>query len=121
MSIVLKPDIAPENAQILTIAAAIAVVAALKKTMGINAGIKWPIDIILDGKKVCGILTEMNSEMDRINYIVLGIGLNVSQNIEDFPENLKNLATSLKIHFWDMGAGSLSTYPKNQTILSQKK
>jgi BirA family transcriptional regulator, biotin operon repressor / biotin---[acetyl-CoA-carboxylase] ligase len=98
MSIVLKPNIGPEDAQIITIAAAIAVVAALKKSVGIDAGIKWPNDIIIDGKKVCGILTEMNSEMERVNFIVLGIGLNVNQTAEDFPEDIKDLATSLKIH-----------------------
>jgi BirA family transcriptional regulator, biotin operon repressor / biotin---[acetyl-CoA-carboxylase] ligase len=101
MSIVLRPDIVPENAQIITIAAAVAVVTAIKKSTGINTGIKWPNDIILNGKKVCGILTEMNSEMERVNFIILGIGINVSQNLEDFPEDLMKLATSLKIHLFN--------------------
>lgn len=94
MSVVLTPDISPVLASKTTIIGAAAVYNALKD-MGIEAGIKWPNDIVVDGKKVCGILTEMNAEMDRINYIVLGIGINV--NMEDFPEELKEKATSLKL------------------------
>lgn len=81
MSVVLTPDISPVLASKTTIIGAAAVYNALKD-MGIEAGIKWPNDIVVNGKKVCGILTEMNAEMDRINYIVLGIGINV--NMEDF-------------------------------------
>lgn len=96
MSIVLKPSMAPEQVQIITLAAAVAVIRAIKSTTGIKAGIKWPNDVILDGKKVCGILTEMSSEMDRINFVVVGIGINVNQDEKDFPEELKVKATSLK-------------------------
>lgn len=98
MSIVLRPSIAPEDVQVITLAASVAVVNAVKRSAEIETGIKWPNDIILDGKKVCGILTEMSTEMDRVNYLILGIGLNVNQKADDFPEELKEIATSLKIN-----------------------
>lgn len=94
MSVVLTPDISPILAPKTTIIGAAAVYNALKD-MGVDAGIKWPNDIVVDGKKVCGILTEMNAEIDRINYIVLGVGINV--NMDSFPEELKEKATSLKL------------------------
>ncbi len=59
--------------------------------------IKWPNDILFDGKKICGILTEMSADIDRIHWLILGIGVNVLNNSEDFPEELSNIATSLKI------------------------
>lgn len=96
MSVVLRPSIPPEDVQVITIAASVAVVSALKRTTGISAGIKWPNDIVVEGKKVCGILTEMNSEMEQVNFLVLGIGINVNQETEDFPEDLRNTAISLK-------------------------
>ena len=95
MSVVLTPDLSPVLAPKTTIIGAAAVYNALKD-MGIDVGIKWPNDIIIQGKKVCGILTEMNAEIDKINYIILGIGINV--NMEEFPEELKDKATSLKVH-----------------------
>lgn len=98
MSVVLRPSIPPEEVRLMTLAASAAVVEALERAVGVCAGIKWPNDILLDGKKVCGILTEMNSEMDRVNYLVLGIGINVSHEQEDFPEELQETATSLLLH-----------------------
>lgn len=98
MSIVLKPLITPAEIQIITLAASVAVVSGLMKTVDIVCGIKWPNDILLEGKKVCGILTEMNSEQDRVNHVVIGIGLNVNNDIEDFHGDLRKNATSLKIY-----------------------
>lgn len=97
MSLVLRPDIPFEEIQIITLAASVAVVKAIKEVAHIEAGIKWPNDIIINGKKVCGILVEMNMEIDRINFMVLGIGLNVNQQANDFPEEIRDKATSLKI------------------------
>lgn len=97
ISVVLRPLLAPVETQILTLAAAVAAVNAISETTGINAGIKWPNDLIIEGRKVCGILLEMNSEADRVNYIVLGIGINYSQKKEDFPEELRDRAISLKM------------------------
>jgi len=98
LSVVLRPEMPPYDAQIITLAASVAVVLAIKNTTGIEAQIKWPNDILLGGKKVCGILTEMNSEMDRINYLVLGIGININQQKEDFPEELWDTATSISLY-----------------------
>jgi len=98
MSIVLRPAVGLEDVQIITLAAAVAVVLAFKKVMGIDAGIKWPNDIVLDGKKVCGILTEMSMEMERINFLILGIGINFSHEESEFPEEIRDRATSLGIY-----------------------
>lgn len=98
LSVIIKPDIPPEEVQLITLAASVAVVGAFKEAAGIDAGIKWPNDIVLDGKKVCGILTEMSSEMERVNHIVLGIGINFSQKQEDFPEELHDKAVSI-VHY----------------------
>ncbi|MEG1255854.1 biotin--[acetyl-CoA-carboxylase] ligase [Clostridium sp.] len=93
MSVVLTPDISPVLAPKTTLIGAAAVYKALND-MGIQAGIKWPNDIVIDGKKVCGILTEMNAEIERVNYVIMGIGINV--NMEEFPQELWEKATSLK-------------------------
>lgn len=96
MSVILKPEIPPEEVQLITLASSVAIVSAMKDAAGIDAGIKWPNDIILDGRKVCGILTEMSSEMERVNYVVLGIGINFSQELRDFPEELRDKAVSIR-------------------------
>jgi BirA family transcriptional regulator, biotin operon repressor / biotin---[acetyl-CoA-carboxylase] ligase len=96
-SVVLRPKLAPGEVQVVTLAASVSVASSIERVTGIKAGIKWPNDIIIRGKKVCGILTEMSSEIDRINYLVIGIGINVNHSIEDFPEELKDTATSLRI------------------------
>lgn len=96
MSIVIKPDLNPVEASKITQVAAAAVSEAIR-AIGINNYIKWPNDIVINNKKTCGILTEMSGELNRINYIVVGIGINVNNNINDFPDELKRKATSLKI------------------------
>lgn len=95
MSFLLRPAIQAENSSMLTLVTALAVEEAIRETTGIPSGIKWPNDIIINGKKVCGILTEMSLQMDEINYIVVGIGINV--NIEKFPQELEDKATSLQL------------------------
>jgi len=96
MSIILKPNIRPHEAYQITQAAAVAVVKSIEEVTNLAAGIKWPNDIIINHKKVCGILTEMSSEPDRVNYIILGIGVNVNADLKDIPPYLQNKATSLK-------------------------
>ncbi len=93
MTLVLRPDIRPDNASMLTLVAALAVSTAIENRAGVSAGIKWPNDIVLNGKKVCGILTEMSAQSDYVNHIVVGIGINVHN--EAFPEELAQTATSL--------------------------
>ncbi len=95
MSIILKPNIAPNDAVKLTQVAAVSLVDAIRETTNLTSYIKWPNDIIVNGKKACGILTEMNGEIDKINFIVVGIGVNV--NIDSFPVGLQDKATSLSI------------------------
>jgi BirA family transcriptional regulator, biotin operon repressor / biotin---[acetyl-CoA-carboxylase] ligase len=96
MSILLRPSIAPEEIQKITLAASVAVVKAFDKCFNIKAGIKWPNDILLDGRKVCGILTEMSAEVDRINYVVVGIGINVKHKKDDFAKVIIDSAISLE-------------------------
>ncbi len=93
MSLLVKPPFAPSHASKLTQLAALAVSRTLKNLCDLENHIKWPNDIHIQGKKVCGILTEMNAELSGINYLIIGIGVNV--NTEAFPDELKDVATSL--------------------------
>lgn len=93
MSLILKPDIEPANASMLTLVMALAVVSAIRGLTGAKAEIKWPNDIVLNKKKVCGILTEMSAEPDLINHIVVGVGINVHN--EKFPDDIQDKATSI--------------------------
>lgn len=97
MSVVLKPDIAPGDAQFITLAASVAVAKAIEECCGIKPGIKWPNDIIIRGRKVCGILTELSAELERINFLVVGIGINVNHGLEDFPEDIRDIAGSIRM------------------------
>ena len=94
-SVVLKPPFMPQEASKCTLLAAIAVVKAVNKYKGVQASIKWPNDVLLDGKKLVGILTEMSAEFGRINYIVIGTGINVNVPKEMVPEELRATAVSL--------------------------
>ena len=91
MSLLLKPDIAPQDISEITLIAGIAVCRAV----GHGAKIKWPNDIVIGTRKICGILTEMSAEIERVNHIVCGIGINV--NTPSFPPELRDKATSLLI------------------------
>lgn len=93
MTLMLKPEINPNHASMLTLVAAMATTRAIRRVTGVPAMIKWPNDIVMNGKKVCGILTEMSAQFDYINHIVIGIGINVHN--EDFPEEIAQTASSL--------------------------
>ena len=95
MTILLYPDIPPVKAPQLTLIMAIAVAEGIREVTGLETKIKWPNDIVVNGKKICGILTEMSTEIDYINHVVIGIGINV--NMESFPEDIAKTATSLRI------------------------
>ena len=96
LSIILKPNFKPVQLQMIVPVAAAAVNMALRD-IGIESQIKWPNDIVIDGKKVCGILMELCSSGDSMNHVVLGIGINVNQDHKDIPEDLKDKSTSLKL------------------------
>ncbi|WP_286228987.1 biotin--[acetyl-CoA-carboxylase] ligase [Neobacillus mesonae] len=97
MSLILKPNIPLTKAPQLTLLTAVAVVQAMEEITGLTPGIKWPNDILIDGKKVTGILTELQAEADRIHSIIIGVGINVNQKLEDFPLELQDKASSLSI------------------------
>lgn len=94
-SIILKPDIPLEHASKITLIAGLAVAKVIQE-YGIDAKIKWPNDILINGRKVSGILTELNAELDGINYIILGIGINVNVDIQGLKDDLKAISTSIK-------------------------
>ena len=93
MSILLMPDVLPSKIMQISLISGIVICKVIKNQTGLNAQIKWPNDIIINGKKVCGILTEMVTEEQRISFVVNGIGINVNTN--EFPEEIKDIATSL--------------------------
>ena len=94
-SVVLKPPFLPQEASKCTLLAAVAVVKAINKIAGVHASIKWPNDILLLGRKLVGILTEMNAEFGHINYVVIGTGINTNASPEDYPEEVRDLAVSV--------------------------
>lgn len=95
-SAILRPTLPPADVLVLSLAVGLAVHSAVREiNPGISPDLKWPNDVLLDGKKFCGILTEMNAEPTRVRHIVVGIGINVNQT--SFPADLRDRATSLKI------------------------
>lgn len=94
MSLILRPSILPNEASQLTLIAGVNICDAIKRVTGLDAKIKWPNDIVINGKKVCGILTEMSAQVEGIEFVVIGIGVNV--NMKAFPDDLP-YASSLAI------------------------
>ncbi|MHB1127650.1 MAG: biotin--[acetyl-CoA-carboxylase] ligase [Bacillota bacterium] len=97
VSIIIRPEIAPARAARLTMLSSVAVAEAILEATGLQVGIKWPNDIYFQGRKICGILTEMKAETDIVHYIILGIGINVNQEEKDFPPEIGGVATSLAL------------------------
>jgi BirA family biotin operon repressor/biotin-[acetyl-CoA-carboxylase] ligase len=95
LSIILKPDIPPDHIHRLTLVAGVAAVETLSE-LGIDARIKWPNDILINEKKVCGILTEIDAEADAVNYVIIGIGVNANTELDLLPPLTMLQATSLK-------------------------
>ncbi len=96
MSIILKPVLAPKDAMVMTLMAAVASADALRQHTGIDVTIKWPNDLLVHDKKVGGILTEMKTEGGRVTCAIIGIGINVNSDFSDFPEAIQRTATSVK-------------------------
>lgn len=95
MSILLRPEFLPEKAPMMTLVMAYSVAESLRAYTGLDIQIKWPNDVVLNGKKLVGILTEMSTEIDYINHVVIGVGINV--NMDSFSEEIAKTATSLRI------------------------
>jgi len=95
--VLLRPDLRPQAATQLTVAAATALVRAISEQTGLVPGIKWPNDILINGRKVAGVLTELSAEIDHIKHLILGIGVDVNLTASEFPADLRKIATSLKI------------------------
>jgi BirA family biotin operon repressor/biotin-[acetyl-CoA-carboxylase] ligase len=120
MTLMLKPDINPNNASMLTLVAALATAKAISDVTGADARIKWPNDIVINGRKICGILTEMSAQFDYINHIVIGIGINVHN--EQFPEEIRETAGSLllacgrRFHRAELIARFLECFEKDYAV-----
>lgn len=95
MTLLMRPRIRPENASMLTLVMGMAVTRALNELFDLRCQIKWPNDVVFNGRKICGILTEMSVGSDGIRYVVIGCGINV--NMTEFPEELKERAVSLRM------------------------
>lgn len=93
-TLLLKPEYAADKASAVTLVMALATAEGIRETCGVEAGIKWPNDIVINGKKVCGILTEMSVERDYIHYVVIGVGINVG--LQEFAPEVAATATSLQ-------------------------
>jgi len=109
-SVLLRPKLRPLEATQLTVVAATALVRAIEATTSVRPAIKWPNDLLVDGRKIAGVLTELSAELDTIKHLTLGIGLDVNQTAGDFPPELRGLATSLRI-----AAGSPISRPELAT------
>ncbi|NPE28086.1 biotin--[acetyl-CoA-carboxylase] ligase [Methanococcoides sp. SA1] len=94
MSVILKPNVVPAYAPRFTLMAGVAVAKTIRD-LGVEASLKWPNDVLVGDKKVCGILTEMDAESDQINFVVIGMGINVNVSIEDLSEDIRSSSTSL--------------------------
>jgi BirA family biotin operon repressor/biotin-[acetyl-CoA-carboxylase] ligase len=97
-TILVKPDFSPDKASMLTLVMALSVAEAIEELVDVKTGIKWPNDIVVNRKKVVGMLTEMamTPELDEIQYVVIGTGVNVNTALDELPEEIRETATSLK-------------------------
>jgi BirA family biotin operon repressor/biotin-[acetyl-CoA-carboxylase] ligase len=95
VSILLRPSMAPADVLWLSLAAGLAVRSAVREVTSLECDLRWPNDLLFGSKKFCGILTELNAEVTRVRYLVIGIGINVHQ--PEFPPELRTMATSLHI------------------------
>ncbi len=131
MSVLLRPDMRPEQVQGMTLAASVAVVETLRivlkescpddagagERLAAGIGIKWPNDILWNGKKLCGILTELAAEPDRLSHVVIGIGINVGQMESDFPPEIRPIAASLVMVAAEAGSmPAKDTWPDRNRI-----
>jgi len=91
-SVILRPDILPTELSVITLFSSLAVAKTVREAVGLPAFIKWPNDILIKGQKVCGVLTELNGEMDKVNFVIAGIGININTSRELLPEGATSLS-----------------------------
>jgi len=113
-SVILRPKILPKDASKCTLMAAVAVAQAMNR-FNLKPEIKWPNDIMFDGRKIVGILTEMTGEIGRIGYIVIGVGINVNISRDEFPEEIRDVAASLS----EMTGEEMSRVPIFRAVLEK--
>jgi BirA family biotin operon repressor/biotin-[acetyl-CoA-carboxylase] ligase len=97
MSLVLKPQITLQFAPQLTLLVAVALCRSIRKLTSLPVGIKWPNDLLIEGKKISGILLESSADEEKLQHVIAGIGISVNLDSDDFPEELRSVATSLSI------------------------
>jgi BirA family biotin operon repressor/biotin-[acetyl-CoA-carboxylase] ligase len=97
LSVILRPKIPPHQASLITLMAAVAAADAIQKVSGLPPLIKWPNDLLLRNRKVAGLLNEIHSEIDRVHFVILGVGVNLNADENTFPEEIRPIATSLKM------------------------
>lgn len=123
MTILLRPQIRPDRASMVTLVMGLSVVQAIRNVLGLETSIKWPNDVVLNRKKLVGILTEMSAQMDYIEYLVIGTGINA--NMTEFSEDLKDKATSLRMEMdrpvnrAALIAESMKSFEKNYEIFEK--
>lgn len=123
-TIILKPEYAVEKTSMVTLVMALAVAEGIRETCGVEVGIKWPNDIVINGKKVCGILTEMSAERDYIQHVVIGVGINVG--LQEFAPEVAATATSLqeecqkKVPRAALVANIMKTFEKDYALFTEK-
>ncbi len=97
LSVILRPKIPPHQASLITLMAAVATADAIQKVSGLLPLIKWPNDLLLRNRKVAGLLNEIHSEIDRVHFVILGVGVNLNADEKTFSEEIRAIATSLKM------------------------
>ncbi len=115
LSIILRPKMLPNKTPLITLMAAVACAEAIDEVVGLIPAIKWPNDLMIGKKKLGGILTEADMELDRIHFVVVGIGINVNMPPSEFPPSIKDIATSLL----EAGGRNVSRTALTQAILRQ--
>jgi BirA family biotin operon repressor/biotin-[acetyl-CoA-carboxylase] ligase len=95
LSIVLRPAIGPKEALRFTFVASLAVAKTIRAMFGLEAGVKWPNDVLVNGRKICGILTETKTRNYKVDFVVVGIGINANIELQSFPQDIRESATSL--------------------------
>ena len=123
--LLLRPPIEPVNAASLTLVMGLSVAQAVRESAGLLAGIKWPNDVVLAGKKICGILTEMRLGKEKPEYVSIGVGINMNQR--EIPEELQDKATSLALELGcevvreEITAGVVERFEKNYELFLEKQ